>query len=77
MRARAEDEAEIRRILQRRAVHVEERDLIVKAGDGVAFSTSLQRRPEGAWTRVTLGWRKLGGRWTVVHRHESADRRAA
>ena len=73
-RTSVEDEAEIRLILRRRSAGAEERDLIVKAVDGLAFSSCLQRRPGGSWARVTLGWRKLDGRWTVAHEHVSAYR---
>ncbi|MEU8241244.1 nuclear transport factor 2 family protein [Actinoplanes missouriensis] len=46
----------------------------------VAFATSidcLSATPRGAdegftlWFRVTLGLRRVGGRWVVVHEHES------
>jgi ketosteroid isomerase-like protein len=52
---------------------------ITTAGD-VAFATSLDRLtavPRGAadsfslWFRVTLGLRRIGGRWLVTHEHES------
>lgn len=52
---------------------------IAVSGD-VAFTTSLDSMtatPKGApagftlWFRVTLGLRKIDGRWLVVHEHES------
>jgi ketosteroid isomerase-like protein len=52
---------------------------ITTDGD-VAFATSLDRLtavPRGAaegfslWFRVTLGLRRIGGRWLVTHEHES------
>ena len=60
-------------------VDVEVRDLAVTAGDGVAFSTALHRitgpRTNGehtdVWVRATIGYRKIDGRWKVVHEHLS------
>jgi PhnB protein len=55
------------------------RDLEVVAGDGVAFSHSLNRlsgtkvggeKPD-LWFRHTFGFRKIGGEWKIVHSHES------
>jgi len=52
---------------------------ITTDGD-VAFATSIDRLsavPRGAtesftlWFRVTLGLRRIGGRWLVTHEHES------
>lgn len=52
---------------------------IVQDGD-VAFATSLDSMtatPKGSaesftlWYRVTLGLRRIDGRWLVVHEHES------
>ncbi|MFC4066573.1 YybH family protein [Actinoplanes subglobosus] len=52
---------------------------ITTDGD-VAFATSIDRMsgvPRGAaegftlWFRVTLGLRRVGGRWLVTHEHES------
>ena len=59
---------------------MEVRDLEVTAEGSVAFCTSLNcltATPLGEaesfslWFRVTLGLRKLDGRWQVVHEHES------
>jgi len=57
----------------------EMRELAVAAGGDVAFSHSLNRYSgtvaTGAldmWVRVTTGWRRTGGRWTITHEHNSA-----
>jgi ketosteroid isomerase-like protein len=55
------------------------RDLNIEAGDDVAFSTSLNRmratstggKQVDLWTRATIGFRKVDGRWLVVHEHVS------
>jgi ketosteroid isomerase-like protein len=55
-------------------------DLSVTAGDGVAFAHYLLRcgqiaedgKEQAGWMRVTVCFRKWGGRWTVVHEHFSA-----
>jgi ketosteroid isomerase-like protein len=58
----------------------EVRDLDVSVGGDVAFCTSLNRlsgTPAGTddafelWHRVTLGLRKVAGRWRITHEHES------
>jgi len=54
-------------------------DLDIISGDGVAFSHSLnhlsgtKKSGERAdlWFRSTLGFRKIGGTWKIVHEHES------
>jgi ketosteroid isomerase-like protein len=57
----------------------EMRELVVAAGGDVAFSHSLNHYSgtvtAGAldmWVRVTTGWRRTAGRWTIVHEHNSA-----
>jgi ketosteroid isomerase-like protein len=54
--------------------------LEITVGDDVAFATSidsLSAVPKGMtegftlWFRVTLGLRKIDGRWLVTHEHES------
>jgi len=54
--------------------------LEITAGGDVAFATSIDRlsaTPKGMsegftlWFRVTLGLRKVDGRWLVTHEHES------
>lgn len=54
--------------------------LEITAGGDVAFATSidaLTATPKGAagsftlWYRVTLGLRRIGGRWLVTHEHAS------
>jgi ketosteroid isomerase-like protein len=55
------------------------RDLSITAGDGVAFSHSLNRihgkRTNGedtdVWVRVTACFRKMSGKWKVTHEHIS------
>ena len=55
------------------------RELEIVAGDGVAFSHSLNHmtgtRTSGektdVWFRSTLGFRKIDGAWKIVHEHES------
>jgi PhnB protein len=54
-------------------------DLVVEAGDAVAYSHSLNRmsgtRSDGEktelWFRVTIGFRKSGSVWKVAHEHSS------
>jgi ketosteroid isomerase-like protein len=54
-------------------------DLSIAVGDGVAFSTSLNRmrgtKTDGErvdlWVRATVGYRRIEGRWLVVHEHVS------
>jgi len=59
---------------------MEVRDLAVTAEGSVAFCTSLNcltATPAGGaesfslWFRVTLGLRKIDGKWLIVHEHES------
>jgi PhnB protein len=60
-------------------IDFEQTDLKITVGDAVAFTTSLTRMGgiklgEGSvylWVRATLGLRKIGGRWRVVHEHVS------
>jgi ketosteroid isomerase-like protein len=55
------------------------RDLKIAAGQDTAFCHSLIRlsgtKTDGErvdmWFRQTLCWRKVGGEWTIAHRHES------
>jgi ketosteroid isomerase-like protein len=57
----------------------EMRDLSIAAGDGVAFSHSLNRvsatRTDGKkldmWWRSTVCYRKIDGKWMVTHEHSS------
>jgi uncharacterized protein (TIGR02246 family) len=54
--------------------------LNVVAGDDVAFATALNRcggrgdngEEKAGWMRMTAGYRKTNGKWTVVHEHFSA-----
>jgi ketosteroid isomerase-like protein len=60
-------------------VGCEMRELSVTAGDDVAFSHCLNRisskKIDGeafdVWVRVTVGFRKIDGAWTVTHEHVS------
>jgi ketosteroid isomerase-like protein len=54
--------------------------LSITAGPDVAFATSidcLNATPKGMtgsfslWYRVTLGLRKIDGRWLIIHEHQS------
>jgi ketosteroid isomerase-like protein len=55
------------------------RDLEITAGEGAAFSHSLNRisgsRTNGeqtdVWVRATAGYRKVEGKWRVAHEHFS------
>jgi ketosteroid isomerase-like protein len=54
-------------------------DLSIEVGGDVAFATSVNRlsgqRTNGedtdVWMRVTVGFRRTGGRWLVTHVHDS------
>jgi PhnB protein len=60
-------------------VETEVRDLVVHVAGDVAFSHSLNRltathksgRRGDFWMRSTLGLRKRGGEWKIVHGHTS------
>jgi PhnB protein len=55
------------------------RDLNITAGDDAAFCHSLNRlsgtKTDGekadVWFRLTLCFRKTGGKWRIAHQHES------
>jgi len=55
-------------------------ELQLVAGDGVTFAHALNRcggtGPDGkestGWMRMTGGYRRMNGRWQVVHEHFSA-----
>ena len=55
-------------------------DLNIAAGNDVAFCHGLSRcggtgengEEKAGWMRMTVGYRKTNGRWTVVHEHFSA-----
>lgn len=61
------------------AIHYEVSDLSVTAGDDVAFSHSLNRisgtlkdgRTSERWLRWTACYRKVNGRWLIVHEQVS------
>ena len=59
-------------------INYEVRDLTVVGNDDVAFSHSLNHvtgensgGPVDGWVRVTVGYRKVGGRWLITHEHIS------
>ena len=60
-------------------IEVDLRDLAVHASGEVGFAHSLNRlsgtmqggRAVSLWMRSTLGFRKLGGAWKIVHAHTS------
>jgi uncharacterized protein (TIGR02246 family) len=61
------------------AIHYEVRDLDIAAGDDVAFSHSLNRisgtlkngQENDRWLRWTACYRKINGRWLIVHEQVS------
>jgi len=60
-------------------IEYEIRDLTISAGDGVAFSHSLNRvsgtlkngQRSDRWVRWTAGYRKANGRWLITHEQVS------
>jgi len=58
-------------------VKCEFQDTRITAGDDAAFLTTLTRISEkkvpesGSWVRVTVGYRKIAGKWLVTHEHIS------
>jgi uncharacterized protein (TIGR02246 family) len=60
-------------------VGYETRELSITASADVAFSTGLSRlfgkskkgEDMDMWSRSTLGYRKIGGQWRIVHEHGS------
>jgi uncharacterized protein (TIGR02246 family) len=54
-------------------------DLSITVGDDVAFTHSLNRisgtlnngQQSGYWLRWTACWRKIGGKWLIVHHQNS------
>jgi ketosteroid isomerase-like protein len=56
-------------------IHYTPRDLVVTAGDRVAFATCVihcEGTSAGALDfRLTTGLKKVGGAWTIVHEHHS------
>jgi ketosteroid isomerase-like protein len=60
-------------------IDCEAHELSIETSDGIAMSTSLNRmrgtKTDGArvdlWFRATTGYRKVAGRWMVVHDHAS------
>jgi ketosteroid isomerase-like protein len=61
------------------SIGYEIRDLNITAGDNVAFCHSLNRltgRKTGGeevdvWLRATVCFRRIAGKWTITHWHES------
>lgn len=62
-----------------RPVAFDIRDVEITAGDDVAFATALGRcagvdqygKREALEFRLTIGFRKIGGRWRITHEHHS------
>jgi uncharacterized protein (TIGR02246 family) len=60
-------------------VGYEIRDLSITAGDDVAFCHSLNRisgmringEETNVWVRVTVGFRRIDGKWMITHEHHS------
>jgi uncharacterized protein (TIGR02246 family) len=60
-------------------IDYEIRDLSITAGDGVAFSHGLSHvsatKADGGkldmWWRTTTCFRKIDGKWTITHEHDS------
>jgi uncharacterized protein (TIGR02246 family) len=58
-------------------IDIEFKDMVITAGDDVAFVTTLSRvfekesEDSGHWVRVTVGLKKTGGRWLAIHEHVS------
>jgi ketosteroid isomerase-like protein len=60
-------------------IDCEVHELGIETGDGIAWSTSLNRmrgiKTDGTlvdlWLRATAGYRKIDGRWLVAHDHVS------
>jgi ketosteroid isomerase-like protein len=58
-------------------------ELSISAGEDVAFSHCLIRcegsQGGGSYlpVRLTIGYRKIGGQWTIVHEHHSVPQEAA
>jgi uncharacterized protein (TIGR02246 family) len=60
-------------------IDYEMHDLIITVGDDVAFAHSLNRisgtlntgQKTDLWLRWTACFRKIGGKWLVVHHHNS------
>jgi len=60
-------------------IHIERKDLSLTVGEDVAFAncltkssgTGLNGKPQGGCVRVTVGFRKIDGRWKAVHEHVS------
>ncbi len=60
-------------------INYEARDLSIAAGDGVAFSHSLNRisgpmkngHETDRWLRWTACYRKINGKWLIVHEQAS------
>ena len=67
------------RSFQGRTIGYQIRDLSIAAGDEVAFCHSLNRvnaaRSDGKkldmWWRATVCFRKVDGKWTITHEHNS------
>jgi ketosteroid isomerase-like protein len=56
-------------------IKVEFKDTDITAGESIAFLHTLTRVSDvaesGTWVRVTVGFRKIEGKWLVTHEHVS------
>lgn len=56
---------------------VEFKDMQITAGEDVAFVNTLTKVSEkadpdkGSWVRVTVGYKKIDGKWIATHEHVS------
>lgn len=62
-------------------IHIDIADLAIHVDGDVAFAHSLNRlvasrsgQPVDVSMRSTLGFRRVGGEWTIVHAHTSVPR---
>ena len=59
------------------AIKCEFRDMQITASDDVAFLSTLtsigekDEKGSGSWVRVTVGYRKINGKWLATHEHAS------
>ena len=63
---------------QAKPVQFDFRDVVITAGADVAFATATgmccdlsSGQPVNLEFRLTIGFRKIGGRWRILHEHHS------